>query len=80
MKNDIYLCAETSGTLQIIDIYTKRASFYADKYKDKYAQCMVAFPDFDQDYFPLVLVKEWSHLLIFNFKLKKYTKVADIDT
>ncbi len=41
---------------------------------------MIPFPGFDEKIFPLVLIKEWEYVVIFNINLKKYIKVADIDT
>lgn len=58
----------------------KTACLYAQKYKGKYTQCIVPFPDFDEEIFPLVLIKEWEYVVIFNLKLKEYIKVAEIDT
>ena len=48
LKNERYLCAVSSGSLQMIDIKTKTASLYANKYKGKIVQCIVPFPDFDE--------------------------------
>ena len=80
LKNDKHLCALKSGSLQMIDIKEKTATLYASKFKGKYVQCIVAFPHFNEDSFPLVLIKEWENVVIFNIKLKQYTKVVDIDT
>ena len=38
------------------------------------------FPGFDEDIFPLVLIKEWKFVVIFNIELKEYIKVTDIIT
>ena len=48
LKNERYLCAVQSGSLQMINIKTKTASLYAHKYKGKYVQCIILFPDFDE--------------------------------
>ena len=48
LKNERYLCAVQSGSLQMIDIKTNTASLYAHKYKGKYVQCIIPFPDFDE--------------------------------
>ena len=81
LKNDKYLCAAIrSGSLQMIDIKAKTDTLYANKFKGEYVQCIVAFPDFNEDSFPLVLIKEWEFVVIFNIKLKQYTKVTDIKT
>ena len=42
-------------------------------------QSIVAFPGFNEDKFPLVLIQEWECVVIFNVKAKTYRKVADID-
>ena len=80
LKNDKYLCAVRSGSLQMIGIKAKTATHYANKFKGRFVQCIVAFPDFNEDSFPLVLIKEWEFVVIFNIKLKQYTKVVDVDT
>lgn len=41
---------------------------------------MIPFPDFDEEIFPLVLIKEWEFVVIFNILVKEYIKVTDIDT
>ena len=65
----------------MIDIKTKTASLYAHKYKGKFVfVSIVPFPEFNEKLFPLVLIKEWEHVVIFNIKLKHYVKVTDIDT
>ena len=66
LKNDKYLGAVKSGSLQMIDIKAKTATLYADKFKGSFVQCIVAFPDFNEDSFPLVLIKEWEYVVIFN--------------
>ena len=48
LKNERYLCAVESGSLQMIDIKTKTASLYASKYKGEIVQCIVPFPEFDE--------------------------------
>ena len=80
LKNERYLCAVESGSLQMIDIKKKTAYLYTHKYKGKRDQCIVPFPEFNEKLFPLVLIKEWEHVVIFNIKLKHYVKVTDIDT
>ena len=80
LKNDKYLCAVKSGSLQMIDIIAKTVTLCANKFKGRFVQCIVAFPDFNEDSFPLVLIKEWEFVVIFNIKLKQYTKVTDINT
>ena len=57
LNNGKYLCAVESGSLQLIDITEKTAKLYANKYKGKQVQCIVAFPGFNEDLFPLVLIK-----------------------
>ena len=59
---------------------TKTNAHYANKFNGKYVQCIVPFPDFEEDLYPLVLIKEWEYVVIFNIQSKKYTKVTDIDT
>ena len=80
LKNDKYLCAVKSGSIQMIDIKAKTDTLYANKFKGEYVQCIVAFPDFNEDSFPLVLIKEWEFVVILNVKLKQYTKVVDVNT
>ena len=41
---------------------------------------MIPFPDFDEEILPLVLIKEWECIVIFNVKEKTYLKIRDIDT
>ena len=72
LYNERFLCTANSGTLQMIDLKKKTASFYMGKYKGKEVQCCVPFPDFDEYLFPLVLIKEWQYVVIFNIKLKHY--------
>lgn len=64
----------------MIDMSTKTASVYTNKYIGRLVQSIVAFPDFDEDLFPLLLIKEWEFVVIFNIRLKHYVKVTDIDT
>ena len=80
LNNGKYLCAVESGSLQLIDITEKTAKLYANKYKGKQVQCIVAFPGYNEDLFPLALIKEWKCVVILNIKLKRYIKVSDIDT
>ena len=80
LNNGKYLCSVQSGSLHLIDIQTKTASLYYPKYKGKIVQCIIAFPGFHEDSFPLALIKEWEYVVIFNVKLKHYVKVTDIDT
>ena len=80
LKNERYLCAVQSGSLQMIDIKTKTATLYAHKYKGEIVQSIVPFPEFDEQLFPLVLIKEWEFVVIFNIRLKHYVKVTDINT
>ena len=40
---------------------------------------MATFPGFNEDTFPLILVKEKGYIVIFNIKLKEYIKVLDIE-
>ena len=39
---------------------------------------MAVFPGFNEDTFPLILVRERGYIVIFNIKLKEYIKVLDI--
>ena len=58
----------------------KTATLFANKHKGSHVQCMIPFPEFHEDNFPLVLIKEWECVVIFNMKLKEYIKIRDIDT
>ena len=53
---------------------------WAQKFKGMHVQCIVPFPEFDEELFPLVLIKEWEYVVIFNIKRKHYVKITDIDT
>ena len=39
---------------------------------------MAVFPGFNEDTFPLILVRERGYIVIFNIKLKEYIKILDI--
>ncbi len=56
----------------MIDLKAKTASLYANKFKGEFTQCMIPFPGFNEITFPLVLIKEWECVVIFNIKLKEY--------
>lgn len=76
LQNERYLCAVHSGSLQMMDFKASTASLYATKYGGKIVQCIVPFPGFDERLFPLVLIKEWEVVVIFNTELKHYVKVT----
>ncbi len=80
LKDNVYLCSVFSGSLQLIDLAAKTANLYASKFKGKRSQCLVPLPGFDPETFPLVLVKEWECIVLFNTKLKEYIKIRDVDT
>ncbi len=75
-----YLCSVFSGSLQLIDLALNTATLYAPKHKGSHSQCLVALPGFDPENFPLVSVKEWECIVLFNTKVKEYIKITDIDT
>ena len=80
LANNKFLCSVFSGTLQLLDVTAKTVNVYANKHKGSHSQCLVPFPEFHEDNFPLVLVKEWECVVLFNIKLKEYIKICDIDT
>ena len=59
LKNQRYLCPVKSGVLEMIDMNTKTSLLYAKGFCGKYLQCIVPFPGFDEEIFPLTLLKEW---------------------
>ena len=73
-----YLCNGFSESLIMVDLKMNTASVYAKKFKGKYSQCLVPFPGFDEETFPLVLIKEWEHVVIFNIKTKEYINIRKL--
>lgn len=55
LKNNRYLCASYFDGLRIIDLNTETDSFYAEFYGGLGINKMIAFPNFDEDYFPLII-------------------------
>ena len=63
----------------MLDIEAKIATPFVLKLSGNHMQCMIPFPEFDEETFPLVLIKEWQIIVLFNIKTREQIKIADID-
>ena len=80
LKDNTYMVSVFSGTLQIVDIDAQTNNIYSHNHKGTSIQSLVPFPEFNEEQFPLVLIKEQQYVVIFNIKVKQYIKIADVKT
>ena len=58
LKDNNYMVSVFSGTLQIVDIDAQTNNIYSHNHKGTSIQSLVPFPEFNEEHFPLVLIKE----------------------
>ena len=62
----------------MIDLKHKTSFIYTNSYKGENIYKIIAFPNFNIDTFPLILIREEGFIVIFNIKLKEYFKVVEL--